>query len=132
MAPRDTYKGVGVGRKACSEAGEAVRRGHFFSAAFVLLTSAWPRKAPPERLRVARARAKLRVAIGAAVNGERLLSVSPRREASVAGRNRRRPGSDMLTSCPSVIKQHVEDWLSLHLNSRDSQSMAQSSNRLNA
>lgn len=28
-APRDTCKGVGVGRKAGSEAGEAVRWGHF-------------------------------------------------------------------------------------------------------
>jgi hypothetical protein len=31
MAPRETFKGVGVGRKARSEAGEAVRRGHFFN-----------------------------------------------------------------------------------------------------
>jgi hypothetical protein len=29
MAPRDTFTGVGVGRKACSEAGEAIRWGHF-------------------------------------------------------------------------------------------------------
>jgi hypothetical protein len=33
VAPRDTYKGVGVGRKAGCEAGEAVRWGHFFSKA---------------------------------------------------------------------------------------------------
>ncbi len=33
MAPRDTFNGVGVGRKAGSEAGEAVRWGHFFSGA---------------------------------------------------------------------------------------------------
>jgi len=31
VAPRDTFKGFGVGRKTGSEAGEAVRRGHFFS-----------------------------------------------------------------------------------------------------
>ena len=31
MAPRDTFTGVGVGRKACSEAGEAIRWGHFLS-----------------------------------------------------------------------------------------------------
>ena len=30
MAPRDTCNGVGVGRKAGSEAGEAVRWGHLF------------------------------------------------------------------------------------------------------
>src|SRR4029077_1493377 len=30
MAPRDTFNGVGVGRKAWSEAEEAVRWGHFF------------------------------------------------------------------------------------------------------
>ena len=33
MAPRDTFNGVGVGRKAGSEAGEAVRWGHYFSGA---------------------------------------------------------------------------------------------------
>jgi len=32
VAPRDTFNGVGVGRKAGSEVGEAVRWGHFFSA----------------------------------------------------------------------------------------------------
>jgi hypothetical protein len=31
VAPRDTFTGVGVGRKACSETGEAIRWGHFFS-----------------------------------------------------------------------------------------------------
>jgi hypothetical protein len=31
LAPRDTFTGVGVGRKAGSEAGEAIRWGHFFS-----------------------------------------------------------------------------------------------------
>jgi hypothetical protein len=31
VAPRDTFNGVGVGRKAGSEVGEAVRRGHLFS-----------------------------------------------------------------------------------------------------
>ena len=31
VAPRDTFTGVGVGRKTGSEAGEAVRWGHFFS-----------------------------------------------------------------------------------------------------
>lgn len=30
MAPRDTFTGVGVGRKAGSEAGEAIRWGHSF------------------------------------------------------------------------------------------------------
>lgn len=30
VAPRDTFNGVGVGRKTGSEAGEAVRWGHFF------------------------------------------------------------------------------------------------------
>ena len=30
MAPRDTFTGVGVGRKAWFEAGEAIRWGHFF------------------------------------------------------------------------------------------------------
>src|SRR5438132_11660531 len=29
-APRDTFTGVGVGRKTGSEAGEAIRWGHFF------------------------------------------------------------------------------------------------------
>jgi hypothetical protein len=31
VVPRDTFNGVGVGRKTGSEAGEAVRWGHFFS-----------------------------------------------------------------------------------------------------
>src|SRR5207249_9433950 len=31
VAPRDTFTGVGVGRKAGSEAGEAIRWGHFLS-----------------------------------------------------------------------------------------------------
>jgi hypothetical protein len=30
VAPRDTFTGVGVGRKAGSEAGEAIRWGHSF------------------------------------------------------------------------------------------------------
>jgi hypothetical protein len=30
VAPRDTFTGVGVGRKTGSEAGEAIRWGHFF------------------------------------------------------------------------------------------------------
>jgi hypothetical protein len=30
VAPRDTFNGVGVGRKAGSDVGEAVRWGHFF------------------------------------------------------------------------------------------------------
>ena len=34
VAPRDTFTGVGVGRKACSEAGEAIRWGHLFSWRF--------------------------------------------------------------------------------------------------
>ena len=33
VAPRDTFDGVGVGRKTGSEAKEAIRRGHFFSDA---------------------------------------------------------------------------------------------------
>ncbi len=32
VAPRDTFTGVGVGRKAGSEAGEAIRWGHYFWA----------------------------------------------------------------------------------------------------
>lgn len=32
VAPRDTCNGVGVGRKAGPDAGEAIRWGHFFSA----------------------------------------------------------------------------------------------------
>lgn len=31
MAPRDTFYGVGIGRKAGSEVGEAIRWGHLFS-----------------------------------------------------------------------------------------------------
>jgi hypothetical protein len=31
VAPRDTFNGVGVGRKTCSEVEEAIRWGHFFS-----------------------------------------------------------------------------------------------------
>ena len=35
MAPRDTFTGVGVGRKAGSEAGEAIRWGHYFFTSIV-------------------------------------------------------------------------------------------------
>ena len=35
VAPRDTFTGVGVGRKAGSEAGEAIRWGHSFYAVIV-------------------------------------------------------------------------------------------------
>jgi hypothetical protein len=35
VAPRDTFNGVGVGRKTGSEAGEAIRRGHFRSGGLV-------------------------------------------------------------------------------------------------
>lgn len=35
MAPRETFNGVGVGRKAGSETGEAIRWGHFFGQAAV-------------------------------------------------------------------------------------------------
>ena len=34
MAPRDTFTGVGVGRKTGSEAGEAIRWGHLFPGDF--------------------------------------------------------------------------------------------------
>jgi hypothetical protein len=63
------------------------------------------------------------VAVSASVNREGFCSVPPRREASVATRNRERPGSHMLTGCPSVIKQNIEDRLSVDMNCRNSQSV---------
>lgn len=35
-APRDTFDGVGTGRKTGSEAGEAIRWGHFFFSRLAL------------------------------------------------------------------------------------------------
>jgi len=41
LALRDTFTGVGVGRKTGSEAGEAIRRGHLFSSNSLIGYQSW-------------------------------------------------------------------------------------------